>query len=132
MDNDNITLSLQDIKENGYGVENNIVSFELSVIGHFGNSVSLVLMGENIILYSGYNNTANIGFIIQYLVELFDISKEDGIYLSEMKDIPVRLVFDSPDCSWGSRCVGIGNFMKDKFVLFDALAKLGADKFKDS
>lgn len=132
MDNDNITLSLQDIKEKGYGVENNIVSFELSVIGHFGNSVSLVLMGENIIPYSGYNNTANIGFIIQYLVELFDISKEDGIYLSEMKDIPVRLVFDSPDCSWGSRCVGIGNFMKDKFVLFDALAKLGADKFKDS
>lgn len=132
MDNDNITLSLQDIKENGYRVENNIVSFELSVIGHFGNSVSLVLMGENIILYSGYNNTANIGFIIQYLVELFDISKENGIYLSEMKDIPVRLVFDSPDCSWGSRCVGIGNFMKDKFVLFDVLAKLGADKFKDS
>lgn len=132
MDNDNITLSLQDIKEKGYGVENNIVSFELSVIGHFGNSVSLVLMGENIILYSGYNNTANIGFIIQYLVELFDISREDGIYLSEMKDIPVRLIVDSPDCSWGSRCVGVGNFMKDKFVLFDALAKLGADKFKDS
>ena len=131
-DNDKITLSLQDIQAKGYGVENNIISFELSVIGHFGNSVSLVLMGENIIPYSGYNNTANIGFIIQYLIELFDISREDGIYYSEMKDIPVRLVFDSPDCSWGSRCVGIGNFMKDKFVLFDVLAKLGADKFKDS
>lgn len=127
-----LELKEKDVIAKGYGIVNNIVSLDVSVVGHFCNSVSLIITAHDVVPYSGYHNTANIGFIIQYLVELLDISREDGIYLSEMKNIPVRLIFDSPDCSWGSRCVGIGNFMKDKFVLFNALAKLGADKFKDS
>lgn len=127
-DNTKTTIGLQDIKEKGYGVANNFVSFDLEVIGHFNNTVSLVLTATNVIPYSGYANTKNIGLILQYLVDLLGISKEDGIFLSEMKNIPVRLVFDSPECSWGSKCVGIGNFMEDKFVLFDALSVLGKEE----
>ena len=127
-DSTKITIGSQDIKEKGYGIANNFVSFDIEVIGHFNNAVSLVLTATNVIPYSRYANTKNIGLILQYLVELLGISKEDGIYLSEMKNIPVRLVFDSPECSWGSKCVGIGNFMKDKFVLFDALSVLGKEE----
>lgn len=128
IENKNITINSQDVKEKGYGIANNLVSFDLEVIGHFNNAVSLVLTATNVIPYSGYANTRNIGLILQYLVDLLDISREDGIYLSEMKDIPVRLVFDSPECSWGSKCMGIGNFMKDKFVLFKDLSVLGKEE----
>lgn len=128
IENKNITVKSQDIQEMGYGIANNFVSIDLEVIGHFNNTVSLILTATNVIPYSGYANTKNIGLILQYLVELLGISREDGIYLSEMKDIPVRLVFDSSECSWGSKCMGIGNFMEDKFVLFKDLSVLGKEE----
>lgn len=116
-------IRLKDVLAKGYSVENNLVSLDVQVIGHFDNSVSLVIAANNVIPYSSYNNTENIGFIIKYLVELLGIQKEDGLLISKVKDIPVRLIFDSKEPGWGAKCVGIGNFMEDKFVMFDVLAK---------
>lgn len=129
--NSKATLTLKDIKAKDYGIENNLISFNIKIIGHFDNMVSLMIIGKNILPYYNYNNTANLGFILQYLVNLLDIGKEDGIYLSEIRDIPVRLIFDSSDCSWGSKCIGIGHFMEDKFILFDELSKITMEKYKD-
>ena len=117
-------ICLKDVLARGYSVENNLISLDVQVIGHFGNSVSLVIAAKNVIPYSAYNNTENIGFIIKYLVELLGIEKEDGLFISKVKNIPVRLVFDSKEPCWGAKCVGIGNFMEDKFVTFDVLAKM--------
>lgn len=117
-------ICLKDVLAKGYSVENNLISLDVQVIGHFGNSVSLVIAAKNVIPYSAYNNTENIGFIIKYLVELLGIEKEDGLFISKVKNIPVRLVFDSKEPCWGAKCVGIGNFMEDKFVMFDVLAKM--------
>ena len=121
-------IRLKDVLAKGCSVENNLVSLDIQVIGHFGNSVSLVIAAKNVIPYSAYNNTENIGIIIKYLVELLGIEKEDGLLISDVKDIPVRLIFDSKEPCWGAKCVGIGNFMEDKFVMFDVLAKM--DKAK--
>lgn len=121
-------IRLKDVLAKGCSVENNLVSLDVQVIGHFGNSVSLVIAAKNVIPYSAYNNTKNIGFIIKYLVELLGIEKEDGLFISEVKDVPARLIFDSKEPCWGAKCVGIGNFMEDKFVMFDVLAKM--DKVK--
>ena len=121
-------IRLKDILAKGCSVENNLVSLDVQVIGHFGNSVSLVIAAKNVIPYSAYNNTENIGIIIKYLVELLGIEKEDGLFISDVKDVPARLIFDSKEPCWGAKCVGIGNFMEDKFVMFDVLAKM--DKAK--
>ena len=117
-------IRLKDVLANGCSVENNLVSLDVQVIGHFGNSVSLVIAAKNVIPYSAYNNTENIGIIIKYLVELLGIAKEDGLFISDVKDVPARLIFNSKEPCWGAKCVGIGNFMEDKFVMFDVLAKM--------
>lgn len=117
-------IRLKDVLANGCSVENNLVSLDVQVIGHFGNSVSLVIAAKNVIPYSAYNNTENIGVIIKYLVELLGIEKENGLFISDIKDVPARLIFDSKEPCWGAKCVGIGNFMEDKFVMFDVLAKM--------
>lgn len=117
-------IRLKDVLAKGYSVENNLVSLDVQIIGHFGNSVSLIIAAKNVIPYSAYNNTENIGFIIKYLVELLGIGKEDGLLISKVKDVPARLIFDSKEPCWGAKCVGIGNFMEDKFIMFDVLAKM--------
>lgn len=117
-------IRLKDVLAKGCSIENNLVSLDIQVIGHFGNSVSLVIAAKNVIPYSAYNNTENVGVIIKYLVELLGIEKEDGLFISDVKNVPVRLIFDSKEPCWGAKCVGIGNFMEDKFVMFDVLAKM--------
>lgn len=125
MTDDNVSLSLKDIIANGYCVENNIISLDIEIIGHFDNAVSLIIAAKNVIPYYAHNNTKNIGFILKYLVELLGIEEEDGICISNIKNIPVRLIFDSNEPMWGAKCIGIGNFMKDKFIMFDKLSEIG-------
>ena len=36
-------ICLKDVLAKGYSVENNLISLDVQVIGHFGNSVSLVI-----------------------------------------------------------------------------------------
>lgn len=67
---------------------------------------------------SSYNNTGNLGYILKAFIEMFELSREDGVYLTDIKNIPCRLVFD------GDKCVGFGHFMKDKFVLTEGFAKI--------
>ena len=55
---------------------------------------------------------------LKAFIEMFELSREDGVYLTDIKNIPCRLVFD------GDKCVGFGHFMKDKFVLTEEFAKI--------
>ena len=74
---------------------------------------------------SMYNNTQNLGYVLKTFVEFFELSEEDGLRISEIQNIPCRLVFESTNgCTWGSKCIGIGHFMKDKFVFVQDLAKV--------
>ena len=114
----------KDITLNGNHTENAILTnADIVLIGHFGNTVSLILdfkSDEDCKLspLELYNSTKNIGYILKTLYKLLDLSEENGKRLSEVKDVPCRLIFDG---EW--RCVGIGNFLKDKFVYFDDLMK---------
>jgi len=124
MDN-KITLSsvvktAKEIKSLGYGIENNIIEYvDVNTIAHFGNVTCLEIVCTNVCPMTSYNNTNSLGYLIRALIELLDISKEDGIRLSKIKNIPCRLVFENAGPTWGSKCIGIGNFMKDKFVLIE-------------
>lgn len=116
------------IEEMGYGIENNIIErVEVNCIGHFGNCVTLEIYCHNVCAMCHYNNTANLGFIIKKFVELMGLTDEDGIRLSNIRNVPCRIVYADQHCSYGSRCVGIGHFMENKFVLIDDLAKFEAE-----
>lgn len=112
-----------EIEADGHEIDNNIIrGASISVIGHFGNSVSLNVYTDNCCLIHDYNNTDNIGFLILALVELFDLTEEDGFNFDKMKDVPCRIISDG----WGSKVLGFGHFMKDRFVYKDDFVKITA------
>lgn len=121
-----ITYSLKDIEEVGYGVENNIIKgIDINIIAHFGNIPCLTIMCENIIPYGHYNDISRLGYLLKAIVEFFELAKEDGVFLSELKNIPCRIVFEGNGKShWGEKAIGIGHYMKDKFILFDDFCEL--------
>lgn len=121
-----ITKSKKDLDKLGYGVENNIInSIDINIIAHFGNIPCLTIVCENIVPYGHYNDIARLGFLLKAIVELFGVENEDGVMLSKLKNIPCRLVFEGNGKShWGEKAVGIGHYMKDKFVLFEDFSKL--------
>ena len=112
------------IKEIGHSIENNIIEkVDINTIAHFGNVTCFEILCSNVCAMSGYNNIKNLGYIIKAFIELFDLSREDGLRLTEIKNIPCRLIFEGSG-GWGSRCIGFGHFMKDKFVLTEDFAKV--------
>lgn len=121
-----ITYSLKDIEGAGYGVENNIIEeIDINIIGHFGNIPCLTIMCKNIVPYGHYNDIARLGFLLRAIVEFFEVDREDGVMLSKLKNIPCRLVFVGKDKShWGQKAVGIGHYMKDKFIMFKDFGEL--------
>ena len=124
-------MKLQDVIKNrekildmGNSIGNNIIeNVDVNIVAHFGNLTCFEIVCRNVCPMSGYNNTQRLGFLLKAFVELFDLSEEDGLRLSEIKNIPCRLVFEGKD-EWGSRCIGFGNFMKDKFVLTEDFVKI--------
>ena len=96
-----------------------VKKIDLQVIGHFGNLVTLdmpITSGGGISNpLAGYNSTISCGVYIKIIFELFGISEEDGIRISEIKNIPCRVV----DANF--RMKAVGNFMEDKFIVFDNL-----------
>ena len=119
-----ITKSQKQIEEMGHLVENNvIVSVDINTIAHFGNCTCFEINCSNVCTLCGYNNTKNIGFLVKAFVRLMEIDKEDGLRLSTIRNIPCRLVFENQG-GWGSRCIGFGHFMNDKFVLTEDFVKI--------
>lgn len=119
-----IILTKEQIESMGYCIENNIIeSVDVNIIAHFGNPTCLEIACSNVWLMSAYNNTQNLGYLIRAFIALFDLSKENGLRLTEIKNIPCRLVFNGKN-SWGSKCIGFGNFMKNKFVLVEDFVKV--------
>lgn len=113
-----IIKTRREVEDLGCEIENDIIRIvDVRVIAHFGNVVCFVVGCDNVTPISSYNNTGNLGYVIQAFIKLFDLSKEDGVDLSEIKDVPCRLVF------YKGRCVGLGHFMKDRFVFTEDLAR---------
>jgi hypothetical protein len=118
---DLIIKTKSQIEELGYIVENNVLKYvDVNVIGHFGNCACLELRCENIHIVANYNNTSNVGYLLKALVEFLDIEEEDGIRISKIKNIPIRIIMKE---QFG-QCIGFGHFMKDKFVLTEDFIKI--------
>ena len=110
----------KELEDNGYTLKNNmIVSARIEIIAHFNNTVALEIRGENINIYSLNFNTSNIGYMIRAFIMIIGAEKEDGVYLDEIVNYPVRLVFDKDN-----RCIGFGHFMKDRFILTEDFSNI--------
>ena len=117
-----IIKTQKQIEEMGYKIENNFIeNVDVNTIAHFGNLTCFEIICTNVCPMSGYNNIGNLGYIIRAFFEVIGLSEEDGLRLSEIKNVPCRLIFEG---GWGSKCVGFGHFMKDKFVLTEEFAKI--------
>lgn len=116
----NITYDINEIQEMGYGVENNIITdIDINIMGHFGNIPCLTILCQNICPYGTYNDIERLGFLLKAIVEFFGLDREDGVKISQLKNIPCRIVYEGKeDNHWGGKAVGIGHFMKDRFILF--------------
>ena len=124
MELEDIIKTKEELESKGYGIENNMINYvDINIVAHFGNAVCFEIYCNNIVPLSGYYNTNNLGHMIKAFIELFGVDREDGVRLSELTHIPCRLVFKNKN-TWGSRAIGIGHFMKDKFVLFDDFVKI--------
>lgn len=125
-----IIRTKKDIEKMGHTIENNIIKrVDVDVIAHFGNAVCFEIECKNVFAMGVHHNTANLGYIIKSFLEMFDLSKEDGVRISNIRDIPCRLVYEGKG-GWGSRCIGFGHFMEDRFVLTDDFAKVGLENGK--
>lgn len=109
-------------------IENQLITrVTVNIIAHFGNITSLEIYCGNIVPYKNRNNLNNIGFVIRQLVELLNLSKEDGLRLDEIRNVPCRLIYKENEC--GDKIyIGIGNFSKDKFILFEDLAYVSSTR----
>lgn len=122
----NIIKKKSDIDAIGYDIANNMITdVDINTIAHFGNTTCFEIACTDVYPMSCYNNTENLGYILKAFIEFFEIDEEDGLRIRDIKNIPCRLVFDSKNgCIWGSKCIGIGHFMKDKFIFIQDLAKV--------
>lgn len=115
-----------DIDAIGYDISNNIITnIDVNTIAHFGNTTCFEIACTDVYPMSCYNNTQNLGYVLRAFIEFFELDEEDGLRIRDIKNIPCRLIFESKNgCIWGSKCIGIGHFMKNKFVFIEDFAKI--------
>lgn len=124
-----ICKTQKELLEKNFSIENNILkSIEINLIAHFGNIATLEMFFENCCLFSGYNLGATIPFILKSIIEILDLSEEDGLRISQIKNVPVRIVLQGNGLG---RIVGFGNFMKDRFVIAEDLIELSKENLKE-
>lgn len=112
-----IKTEKQVLEAGDYSIENNIITrLDLNCIGHFGNIIEFDIIFKNCRISVG--GGFNIGQMLKALVEMLDLSEEDGLFMSKIKDVPCRIIIDD------SCVIGFGNFMKDKYVFADDFAKI--------
>lgn len=110
-----IVKTQSDLKD--HHIENNMLeAIEINVIGHVGNLTTLEMFFTNCCLFSQYNLGNLIGTVLKVIFEVLELTEDNGLRLSKVKNVPVRIVSEN---SWGSKVIGFGHFMKDRFVLVE-------------
>lgn len=121
-----IIKTKEEIESMGYKIENNMIeSIDVRTIGHFNNITTLRLCLSNCTLLSGNNMTGILHLMIKNIIELFDLTDDDGIELSKIKKVPCRI--GQKDF----RVEVIGNFMSDKFLFVNDLINFSIEEAKE-
>lgn len=125
-----IVKTEQQLKESGYCIQNDIIrSIDVNIVGHFNNVTTLEMILDDCCLFSQYNIGSLFPFIMKAIVEILELTDDDGIRISKMKNLPVRIVIDGD--GWGN-VIGFGHFMKDEFILVEELIDTAKDNLKEA
>lgn len=120
-----IAKTESEILERGLFVENNILkSVDINVIGHFGNITTIEMWFENCCLFSGVNAGVLLPDILKSIIETLDLSDEDGLRISKIKNVPVRIITSGKHFG---KVVGFGHFMKNRFILQDDIIQMAKE-----
>ena len=117
-----------------------ITKIRINYCGHFCNAPSVIceLKGVNCGLVLPHYSEGQIlvGYFLQAIVELGDLTEEDGIDILSEDKIPIRLIFNSRSGIgvpvWGDTLVGFGSLLEDKFILIEEFSKFIFDTIGDS
>ena len=102
-----------------------INKIDISLIGHFGNVVTVEVKTVHGNLFGQYSATCCVGKVLQVLYDLLDLTEEDGRMLSSVYKVPCRILRDGH-----GQLVGLGHFLKDKFVIDKELFKFCKEEQK--
>lgn len=117
-----IQKSLSDL--DGKYIENNrLKSLDVSITAHFGNSVTCEMHFEDCCLFAAYNLGYLTLDVLRAIIECLDLSEEDGLRISSIKNVPVRIVCDYA-CG---KVIGFGHFMKDRFILAEDIIEMAKE-----
>ena len=106
-----------EIESNGYTVENAMLEYmDIDIIGHFGNTTTFSMVTNCCCIFSNYYNMgAILSEVIKCVIEVLNLSEEDGLRLSKVKNVRIQIVSKR----WGSKVEGFGCFIGDRFVLVE-------------
>lgn len=124
-----IVKTEETLKELGYRIENNIIEkIDVNIVGHFGNITTLEVFLKDCCLFSQYNLGGSFPFVVKSIVEILNLTDDNGVRLSKIKNIPVRLVIKGRGLG---EAVGIGNFMNDEFILVKDVIDMSIENVKE-
>ncbi len=116
----NILKTEKEILKEGFQLKNEMIkSFDINVIGHFGNSVMLEMcLNSGLRLFCNYSVGNCMRYLIDIIFSVLDLTDENGIRISQIRDVPIRIIYHE------SSVVGFGHFLRDKFVYIDDVVAL--------
>ena len=123
-----ILKTKKELIDDGYVIENAMLEYmDIDIIGHFGNITTLNMVTNCCCIFNNYNMGAILSDVIKCVVEMLNLSEEDGLSLSKAKNIPIQIISKGV----GSRVEGFGCFIGDKFVMFDDVIALAKENVKE-
>lgn len=123
-----IIKSKTELKNNGYTVENAMLEYmDIDIIGHFGNITTFNMVTNCCCIFSNYNMGTILSDVIKCVIEVLNLSEEDGLHLSKIRKIPIQIVSKG----WGGKVEGFGCFLGDRFVLVEDVIELAKENVKE-
>lgn len=120
-----ICITKEELENKGYTIQNSVVEkLDLRILGHFNNIAVIYLVCDCCVLFSGYNSPYSIKDILKCIIEVLDLTDDDGVFLSSIKNVPIRLVV-----SENSKVIGFGNIQKNKFVLIKDVLRMAKENY---
>lgn len=123
-----ILKTKNELTDDGYVIENAMLEYmDIDIIGHFGNITTFNMVTNCCCIFSNYNMGAILSDVIKCVIEVLNLSEDNGLHLFKIKNIPIQIVSKGI----GSKVAGFGGFLSDKFVLVEDVISLAIENVKE-
>ena len=123
-----IIKSKTELINDGYTIENAMLeSIDIDVIKRFGGITTLNMITNCCVIFGGHNMDVILSEVIKYIVDTLNLNKNESISITDIKNVPIRIVSHG----LGSKVVGFGDFLFDRFVLVEDVIALALENVKE-